>query len=718
MINTSDDYKAAITGDARRVRLLVPLRISTPGMSIGTITPSGNAPMSKPNQLKDQNAQPNDPYITLEENRWTLDGSMSTLSNTYGWSGQVGWVSDVLSGSDGSFSTAPTVDIAVSGISTLQSVTFAFPVDSWPTSFTVSIKQSGTTYHSATITDCTGGVYYLTGFTVYNPDEISISFDTWSQPYCRARLIEVYPGYAADWTEDDLVSASVKMQTSFSGVTAPYGTASLVIDNTSHVFDPRNKEGVFESLEERMAVDVYLGVDTENGSTEYVPIGVYYKHNKAWTTQDSGMTMRWDFVDIIGLLSDAEFVVPGTLPTTLLGWIQAICASLGTAFASRYIVDDGYKSAAATVSSASAVSGKKCIEILRYVCQYTGTFFRADQETGYLAVEPYWSTGNEYTLDNLNSDPVLKMNNDLATITFRTSGGNIVISGNESSSSNNVSLANPFVNSQAEALQAAQTVFETYGGNVISITGRGDPSSEIGDVATVQLSASDAAVGRIMSQTFDFTSGVLKACKTELLQATGGAMYQNREIITTSGTWTAPAGVTSIFLSLIGGGSGGGGGTEGTNYEFPVNYGQNYGKPGTKGKDAPGARVWYSQLVINDGQTFNVTIGRGGFSDGGEEPVAGEATTFGLYSSANGSVYTPAYTDIYSGNAYARSGVESPKANTGDGGAGGKAGGAGSSLWVYDGQGNLVLNDILWYGTPPGSGVDGASGCVIVYWEE
>ena len=718
MIETSAAYKAAVTADARRVRLKIPLRISSSGMSRGALTSSARAPMSKLSQVKDDNVIAEDSYVTLEQNRWILDGSLTVLPDSYAWSGEVGFISTILSGGDNTFATPPFVTMAVSGINILQALTIVFPdnlLDGWPTSFTVEISQGGSAIHTQTVTDCTGGIYYLTGFTVYNPDSITISFNSWSLPYTRARLIELYPGYAADWTEDDLVSASVKMQASFSGVTVPYGSASLVIDNTSGTFSPRSKDGIFESLEERMAVDIYMGVELPDESTEYIPVGVYYKHNKAWATQNDGLTMRWDFVDIIGLLVDTAFVVPSTLPTTLSGWVKAICASLGSDFRNRYSVDPAYASAQATVESADAVEGMMCKDVLRFVCQYTGTFARADQETGYLCVEPYWSQGNEYDLDNLNQTPEMVMNDDLATITFQLGTGSIVISGNESTSSNNVSLKNPFVQTQTQALQAAQTIFETYGGNIINTTGRGDPSSEIGDVATIQIDEATAVTGRIRTQSFSFSDGVLKGCQTELVQPTGQSLYENREVITESGTWTAPAGVSSLFVVLVGGGEGGADGTEGDYYKFPVSEGMNYGNPGDPGDPGEGAKIFYTTININEGQTFTVTIGNGGVA-GGSETTPGRPTTFGSYSSANGHTYTPSYTDIYSGSAFGRTGVDYPKANTGDGGAGGAAGGAGSSYWQYQ-NGALVLKD-TYPGKAPGWGKSGASGCVIVYWEE
>lgn len=107
------------------------------------------------------------------------------------------------------------------------------------------------------------------------------------------------------------------------------------------------------------------------------------------------MTIAWSMVDIIGLLADRTFLPPASLPTTLSGWIGALVAQLGENFKSRYHVDPNYADAPVTANDVTDVTGKKCGEILRWVCQASGTWPRADAETGDLTAEPPVECGKQ-----------------------------------------------------------------------------------------------------------------------------------------------------------------------------------------------------------------------------------------------------------------------------------------------------------------------------------
>ena len=471
------------------------------------------------------------------------------------------------------------------------------------------------------------------------------------------------------------------------------------MDNLSRRFEPRAKAGIFQSIEERQGIDVSLGVRLPDGTDDFKRLGIFYQYAGGWRTGDNGLTMQWSLVDIIGLLADREFLSPSTLPTTLGGWIGTLAAQLGDSFADRWHVDSNYTAAAATVRTATDVQGKKCGDILRWVCMATGTWPRADAETGDLTAEPLWSEGNKVTLDNLTGYPVMAANSDVAALIFTLNDGSntqYIVSGNSTASSETVSISNPFIKTQAAALTAAKLILSTYGGNVLSLTGRGDPSSEIGDVDTVWLDESQATTARRTMQTFSISDGVLQGCQSQLLQADGSFLYEGREVITSPGTWTAPAGKSSLRVILVGKGGDGTDGTDGT-----------WSAAGADGKDGLGALVWAGTININDQQSFAVSFG--------------ENTVFGAYSSANGKRYDNGYTDVASGDSFARTGVAKPRAGTGDGGAKGVGGIKGNrhrEHWT-DSEGGSHSTMVI--DNYPGSGTDGvpgALGCVVVYWDK
>lgn len=703
MIKSGQAYHAAITGDARRVLLRVVIDIISPDIVFGAGDTSGQIPWSKPEQLHDKVFGNPAKYATLERDRWALDGTWDLLPDDPAQTvGQMSYIGSVLSGADGTFSAPPWVELQFSGVSVLQACSVYFPgndYDGLPEDFTVEVKQGGTAYHTRTYTGNTASSVSLEGFTVNNPDAIRVTVTKWSRPGRRMRVVEIVPGVYEGWDGGMIAEFNVKQQGNIAATALPYGTCTLKIDNLSRRFEPRSKNGLFQSIEERQGIDVSLGVRLADGTDEYKRLGIFYQYSGGWKTGDNGLTMQWNLVDIIGLLANREFLAPATLPTTLGGWIGALAAQLGVNFKDRWHVDPNYTALPVTVRTAEDVQGKKCGDILRWVCQATGTWPRADASTGDLTAEPLWSEGNRVTLDNLNSYPTMKANGDVAALIFTLNDGTgtkYIVSGNATSSSETVSIDNPFIKTEAQALAAARLILSTYGGNVLDLTGRGDPSSEIGDVETVWLDESQATTARLTMQTFQFSGGVMQGCQSQLLQADGSFLYQGREVITTPGTWKAPAGKKSLRVILVGKGGNGTGGTDGT-WEYA----------GNDGTDGLGGLVWTGTININDHQAFEVSLG--------------EHTVFGAYSSANGKQYENGYTDVASGDSFARTGVKYPRPGTGDGGAKGLGGvkgerekikwkdesGASHSYWkVYQEPG------------PGQAGTPGALGCVVIYYDK
>lgn len=466
-----------------------------------------------------------------------------------------------------------------------------------------------------------------------------------------------------------------------------------------------------------------LGVRLEDGSVEWKRVCVFYLVSGGYETSGNNMYMQWDLVDIVGLVADREFILSGDLPTTLDGWIAAIVSQLGVNFAGKYHVDPDYAGLAATVNSADDVSGKKCGDILRWVCMATGTWPRADAETGDLTAEPFWGQGNKLDLDNLVSYPTMKANDDLAALIFKlydTSGTTYVVSGNATSSSQTLTVSNPFIHTEAQALTAAKQILSQYGGIKLETTGRGDPASEIGDVDVVWLDESSATTGRRMEQDFTFSNGVLRDCKSVLLQPDGSFQWENRQVVTESGTFHVPAGVSQLRLILAGGGQGGAPGEDGT---FPDKY---FGEDGygEDGQDGNGGLVWAGVIDVNPDTDYEIVIGQGGEASTtvGVAGAEGTHTTFGVHSSADGKLYPLGYSDIASGSSYGRSGVKAPIDGTGDGGQGGDGGEAGvrhrETTYNKDGKptGSHMVVDC--YPTKGKPGVAGANGICVIYWDK
>lgn len=178
-------------------------------------------------------------------------------------------------------------------------------------------------------------------------------------------------------------------------------------------------------------------------------------------------------------------------------------------------------------------------------------------------------------------------------------------------------------------------------------------------------------------------SGLLKSSTSALVgflppQPESSEYFDERVLLTGSGTWTVPEGVTTYTKVLIGGGQGGKCGANGSSAEARASWtetddgatdsrrryvyvprgegapGGDAGDPGAGGKvlvetvinAVPGAKVPYACGVG----------GVGALSDSTEDGSHGTATTMGSSSSDSGSVSLNGYTDPVTGDTYAMPG--------------------------------------------------------------
>lgn len=160
-----------------------------------------------------------------------------------------------------------------------------------------------------------------------------------------------------------------------------------------------------------------------------------------------------------------------------------------------------------------------------------------------------------------------------------------------------------------------------------------------------------------------------------------GAQYNNFVILTGSGTWTVPSSVFSkanprIYVVMIGGGQGGSSGLAGedgkTNSSLStrsVARGGMYGENGASGKV-------FSQEISNPSASYSYSCGSGGAggaicSDLKNNNVGenGTDTTFGSFSSSDGTIMANGYTNLLNGEIYAAS-MPKWNAESGKGGDG------------------------------------------------
>ena len=699
MLITSQEYKTAVTADVRRMVIKAIFDMISPDIVYGEGIAFDAAPTSRLSQLWDKDKTYDNPYATLELDRWRLDGSMEVYPDGYkNLLGQAGYESMRLSDEQCLFAEPyPWVMLPFSGVTVLQACSVWFPggPDGVAADFTVDIMRGDTVAYRRQFEGNEEREAYLSGFTVYNPTGIKVTVSRWSRPSRRCRVVEIIPGLYEDWDGDVISSLRINQKVNMAGTALPYGTATLTIDNLDRRFEWRNKQGVFLSLEERQGIKISIGPELQGGKAETVPVGTFYQYSGGWKTSDNTAAITWELVDIIGLLSNRAFDVPDTLPTTLKGWGLCLVGQLGTRFENKLVISDALADIPMTVSR-EHLTGIKCGDVLRYICMAAACYPMADPVSGGLAILKPPSVGGGITLDNMESYPAIAAGDDVAYIDIKIYGNTedtVRLSGTTTASANTLSIQNPFIHTREEALKVGRHILSCYGGQQISVVGRGNPADQCGDVMQIELDGSTATAARQISRELSFSGGVMKSLPSSFIRPDGAALYSERVVLTGSGQWTGPAGVTDFFAILVGGGQDGGNGTDGSWRGAEEN-----------GADGAGGKVFAARISINDGQIISYACGVGGVEPG--------ETTFGIYSSAAG-IRAGGYTDINSGEVYGRDGVSNPLPGSGDGGKGGSGGAAGNREWDDFEEKYEVDN----YPGRGRKGAKGAAGSIIIWYE-
>jgi hypothetical protein len=175
-------------------------------------------------------------------------------------------------------------------------------------------------------------------------------------------------------------------------------------------------------------------------------------------------------------------------------------------------------------------------------------------------------------------------------------------------------------------------------------------------------------------------SGFAPSIITNISASTTAARGQR--LFTSSTTWVAPIGVTSVSVVCVGGGGGG---------MASADFNNGGGSSGGGG----GALAWRNSIAVTPGASYTVTVGAGG--SGGRQnnytnPTAGGTSSFINTSAEGGRVGGVATVSSFSGQgggSGGRSSIGGQYRTTGGGGAGGYSGngGRGGEQFTINGNG-------------------------------
>lgn len=198
------------------------------------------------------------------------------------------------------------------------------------------------------------------------------------------------------------------------------------------------------------------------------------------------------------------------------------------------------------------------------------------------------------------------------------------------------------------------------------------------------LSLSDPfgeATSAFVSQMEINVSGVVRADCTLIADYTPAKetpQFNRLQILTGTGDYTVPAGVTMLRVAILQAGDGGSSGEYGASAEAPetgsgsenvggimfysqTSYAKLGGTGGLPGQPGQGGKVLVVDIPVTPGQVIHFACGVGGLggviSAAGSQPgQAGGESTFGTYSSADGGRPAGGWAELLSGKIYAHLG--------------------------------------------------------------
>ncbi len=721
MIKHSAEYSKAIVADSRRQAAKAIFDLSDPDMVVTSVKSNSESKYSKLLQTTSRGLdETSEKIATLEDKRWLLDGSWNIApDNPADTVGQYGWWSKVVSGDDAAFQEPyPYLEQEIKDTEVLQGITLQFSqhaYNGYPVDFRVEIYAGAQLAESKDFTNNTELKIYYTGFTVNFPTKLRLIIKKWSGSSRKARVIRFLAGFYEEWSGDIIKNVDIVTESTFSGLSLPYSTCTLEVFNESNRFDPYAPGSLFKSIEDRQSIKASIGLRLPSGEMEWIPAGTYFQQSGGWSILP--LTVQFKLLDIIGMLSQRRFVVPSVLPTTLSGWIESIMASLGTNFRKMYIVDNEIGSAPLN-AAVESVSGSFCGDLLRFACMATNSWPHQDFKTGKLIVSKIAHVeGNSITLDNMPSYAVMSENDAVADITFAIDGAKeITFPGTNTDSDVSISVSNPFVHDERQARVAFASCMYEYGGKKFDAKSRGNPTSETGDIMSIQTQFNTQISARLKKQQLKLDVGAMFDLPSELVQSPNDSVYKNKQILTGSGLWAAPSGVQSAKITLIQGGTGGTGGGGG------IMTGDNARDQQTNGgTPGPGGKVYITEISVNQGQQLPYNCGKGGAGGAGGAPrkdgtpgADGGETTFGQFTSANGKRYPVGIMDVSTGSVFASTGTKMDDL-FGCGGLGGERGEDGYQ-YVSEPSDGTRSTVIAKYPSSGLKGGDGKEGCVIVEW--
>lgn len=266
----STSWKNAIQAQFRYPGYLhVELAVAPPNIADHTTVSSvSSCSWTKASDVVERQRVPDQPTLSLEHNRWRLDGTMIPVNDVDSTLNKLGW-----------WSQNPVED----STSTVFQFTFSQLYDlfglyirwdrqttSWATDFTFQgYNADNTLVATKHVTDppASDGFYEI---SMSGVKRIVVTFNGWSKPQWRARIEFVLFGKLIEFTNDRIQNADYKASTDLLSSNLPTMQCMLEATNYDREFDPTLHTGAAAFLARQQQVKVQWGFEVAHNQIEWL----------------------------------------------------------------------------------------------------------------------------------------------------------------------------------------------------------------------------------------------------------------------------------------------------------------------------------------------------------------------------------------------------------------------------------------------------------------
>ena len=268
MKSVSNAYKASMKAMLRNrsyVRITFG-NVDTTAATDGEWESNGAASISE-FETVDYAYQYGDTYVSLELNRWALDGK-SLLVPT-GEDVQDGFISSLMSDAEGNFTTPPVItrEFSLKHIFPGLTLTFDTRQQEWPLEVTADFYLNGAIVDTQTVSITS--VQTTISTTATEVDKVTITFDR-CLPYRRPRLENVLYGLNVQFVNKDIVSTQQKHDVDPLSRRLPTETMQFTILDYEHKYDPDNPAGIYAYVDKNSPIEIQFGYELPDGSVEWL----------------------------------------------------------------------------------------------------------------------------------------------------------------------------------------------------------------------------------------------------------------------------------------------------------------------------------------------------------------------------------------------------------------------------------------------------------------